>query len=139
MTEAQMRELVSSTFVAAWAAARPNIPLVLENEGHPSADSFAMLTITPTTSSQMTLGAAGTRRTARRGWIAVKLWGPAHAGSAGLTKLADTVRGIIEMVSIPGAGDDPVNTEASDDQPIGTDGRWYMRLVRVPMTWTETK
>lgn len=136
-----MRELVSATMVTAWTAQVPGIPLVLENEARPSADSFALLTITPTTSAQMTLGRAGIRRTRRDGWIVVKLWGPANAGSAGLAALADTVRGILEMVALPSpvVGEEPVVTFAAHTQPIGEDGRWYMSMVRVPCWWTQTK
>lgn len=141
MTEAQMREVVSSAMVTAWATAAPGIPLALENEARPSVDSFALLTITPTTSAQMTLGRAGIRRTRRDGWIVVKLWGPANAGSAGLAALADKVRVILEMVALPSpvAGEEPIVTFAGHTQPIGEDGRWSMSMVRVPCYWTETK
>lgn len=134
-----MRELVSSTFAAAWATAAPGVPLVLENEGIPSGDIQALLTIELTTSQQMTHGTRGARRTQRNGWIQVKLWSPANAGVAGAAALGDAVREILEMVSLPSpiAGDEPVTTQAANSGPSGTDGRWYMTLVRIPFWFVE--
>lgn len=143
MTEPQMRELISSTFAAAWSTAQPAVPLALENEAMPTSDTFAMLTIQPTTSELMTHGRAGTRKVRRNGWIQVKLWGPVDQGSAGLASLGDTAQGILELTSFPSpvAGDDPVTTYASQAGPSGasTDGRWYMALIRVPFWFRETK
>lgn len=138
-----MRELVSSTFVAAWTAAQPDIPLVLDNEAMPTAETFVSLTITPTTSQQITHGRAGRRKVRRNGWIQVKLWGPVDQGAAGLTVLSDVAQGILEMVSLPSPvpGDDPVTTLAANAGPGGadTDGRWWMQVLRVPMWYVETK
>lgn len=143
MTESQMRELVASTFTAAWTAAQPDVPLALDNEALPTADTFISLTITPTTGAQVTHGRTGTRRFRRNGWLQVKLWGPANQGAAGLTALADAAQGILEAVSLPSpvAGDDPVTTLAANAGPGGasTDGRWWMQVVRVPFWYRETK
>ena len=141
MTEPQMRELISATFAAAWAGAAAGVPLVLENEAMPSGDTFAQLTITPTTSTQATHGRVGRRKVRRRGWIQVKLWGPTNAGAAGLTALGDVAQGILEMVALPSpiAGADPVTTMAANAGPSGEDGRWYMNVLRFPFWYTETK
>lgn len=137
-----MRELVSSTFVAAWATAAPGVPLALENEALPSANTFALLTITPTNSQQMTHGRVGQRKVRRNGWIQVKLWGPANVGAHGLTALSDAALGILEMVAFPPPipGDDPVTTMAASGGGGGlsTDGRWFMYVNRVPFWYRET-
>lgn len=136
-----MRELVCSTFAAAWPTASGGVPFALENEALPSADTFVQLTITPTTGAQATHGKRGNRKVTRRGWIQVKMWGPANVGSAGLAALGDVAQGILEMVSLPSpiAGDDPVTTLAANNGPAGEDGRWYMGLLRVPFWYRETK
>jgi hypothetical protein len=138
MTEAQMREAVSAVFVAGWTAT----PFTLDNEAiDMGSSSFASLTITPTTSSQMTMGARGTRRTRRDGWITVKLWVTADTGATGMAALKGAVRNLLEMISIPSplASDEQITTLAGSDTPVGVDGRWYMELVRLPFWYSETK
>ncbi|HEU4727686.1 MAG TPA: hypothetical protein VFT22_07350 [Kofleriaceae bacterium] len=134
-----MRELVSSTFLTAWTAQAPTVPLVLENEVLPSSDRFALLTIVPTTSEQTTQGRVGTRRVRRNGWIQVKLWTPANGGSRELAQLGGIAGAILELSSFPSpvAGDEPVTTLAAQSGAGGTDGRWYMGLVRVPFWYAE--
>lgn len=143
MTEPQMRELVSAAFAAAWTAAQPSVPVALENEALPTSDTFVLLTITPTTSPQMTHGRVGNRKIRRNGWIQVKLWGPANTGSAGLTALADVAQGILELTQFPSpiAGDDPVTTLGSSGGGGGasTDGKFYMQVVRVPYWFVEAR
>ena len=145
MTEVQMRELVSAAFAAAWPAASGGVPFALENEALPSSNTFVQLTITPTTSAQATHGKRGNRKVTRRGWIQVKMWGPANAGSAGLAGLGDIAQSILEMTSFPSPvpGDDPVTTLASDGaRRLGgsdEDGRWYMGVVRVPFVFFERR
>lgn len=138
-----MRELIASTFVAAWQAAQPTIPLVLDNEALPTSDTFVSLTITPTTSQQMTHGRTGRRKVRRNGWLQVKLWGPVNQGAAGLTVISDVAQGILEMVSLPSPvpGDDPVTTLAANAGPGGadTDGKFYMQVLRVPFWYVEEK
>ena len=82
MTEAQAIEAICAAFVAAWPAASGNVPLVLDNEPHPAADTFALLSIQQTGAMQRTTGGVGIRRVERSGWIVVKLWAPAGAGIA---------------------------------------------------------
>lgn len=143
MTEPVMRELVASTFLAAWTTAQPDIPVVLDNEAMPTADTFVSLTITPTTSRQATHGRIGNRKVRRDGWLQVKLFGPTNEGAAGLTALADVAQGILEMVSLPSPvpGDDPVTTLASNAGAGGadTDGRWFMQVLRIPYWFIETR
>lgn len=143
MTETQMRELVSSTFVTAWTAAQPTVPLVLDNEALPTSDTFISLTITPTTGEQMTHGRTGRRKVRRNGWLQVKLWGPANQGAAGLTALSDVAQDILEMVSLPSPvpGDDPVTTLAANAGTSGadSDGRFYQQVVRVQFWYVEVK
>lgn len=136
-----MRELVSATFAAGWPAAAPGVPLLLEDEAAPSGDSFAALTITSTTGTQMTHGRIGNRKVRRQGWIQVKLWGPADEGAAGIAGLSAAVLQLLEMVSLPSVvpGDDPVTTLAAQAGPSGTDGRWFMGLVRIPLWYVQTK
>jgi hypothetical protein len=145
VTEAQMRELVSSTFATGWRTAQPGVDFALENEGRklpPSvAGSFALQTTMLTTSGQMTQGAPGSRRVRRDGWIQVKLWAPADTGASGAAGMADAVRVMLEMVELasPVAGDEPVTTGAGSTQPVGVDGKWYLTLVRIPLYFVETK
>lgn len=143
MTEVQMREAVSALFAASWPTASGGVPLALENEALPSADTFAQLTILPTTSQQMTHGRSGKRRVRRNGWIQVKLWGPVDRGAEGLADLGDAAQAILEMVAIPSpvAGDDPVTTQAAmaGSAQGAVDGRWYMAVTRIPFWYVETK
>jgi hypothetical protein len=116
-----------------------------------TSDAYAFLTVTPTTSQQMTQGRKDTRRVRRNGWITVKLCTPPNIGTGRPlvpddrgprdAELADTAVAILEMVDMPSPapGDEPVTTLAANRQPIGTDGRWYMSLVRVPFWYVETK
>ena len=140
MTEAQAIELISATFAAAWPVAAPDVLLVLENEAVPSADRFVMLVVTMTTSRQTTQGPKRTRRVQRNGWIQGKTWSPANEGRAGAAALADAVRRVFEQVDLPSPvpGDEPVTTFAGVTQTIGTDGRWYLQLVRIPFWYVET-
>ena len=146
MTETQMRELVSATFVAGWGAAQPLVPFALEDEALPSTDEFAVLTIVPTTGMQMTQGRAGTRRVMRRLWIQIKLWSPAGNGAARITELGDAAQNIFELQSLPSPipGDDPLTIQAATGikragSADATDGRWTMLLVRLPAWYSETK
>lgn len=146
MTEAQALELISSTFLTAWTEAQPLVPVVLENEALPSVDEFAMLTTAMLGAQQRTHGKRGNRRVKREGWILVKLWSPANAGMQRPAQLADSVRQILEMVSMPSpiSGDDPITTQAEvwsrrGSSGEGPDGRWYMSLVRIPFWFRELK
>lgn len=146
MTEVQALELIESTFRAGWTAIEPLVPLILENESFPSSDEFAMLTTAMLGATQRTTGRAGTRKVMREGWIMVKLWSAVDTGMTRPAQLADEVRGILEMQSLPSpiAGDDPVTTKAEvwsrrGGASEGTDGRWYMQLVRVPFYYFEMK
>lgn len=137
-----MRELISSTFAAAWATAQPTVPLILENEAIPTGDTQALLTIVPTTSRQVTQGRTGARRVQRQGWIQVKLWTLANAGTATMAGLADAVGDVIEMIEIPDpTGGEPIVTQAAAPGPSGnsSDGRWFMGTVRVPFRWGDQK
>lgn len=144
-----MRELVSATFSAGWPVVAPGVPFGLENEGAtlPPTDSefFALLTITPTTSEQMTHGRPGNRKVRRNVWIQVKIWGPADTGTRTVAALGDAAQGLLEMVALPSpiAGDDPVTTQASlgsrRGAADGIDGRWLITLTRIPGWYMETK
>jgi len=136
-----MRKAVSAAFVGGWATAEPGAPLVLENESLPLTDTFALLTINLTTSSQTTMGRAGMRRVRRDGWFTVKLWTPADHGAHGAAALADLCRDLLEMIDIasPAPNDEPLTTGAGYTQPVGIGGDSYMCLVRVPFWYVETK
>jgi hypothetical protein len=143
VTEVQMRELVSATFATAWAAAEPEVPIWLENEAQPTAPAFVALTITPTTSRQMTQGRVGTRRVMRNLWLQVRLWSALDEGSARLAALGDVAQGILEMVSLssPSASDEPLTTLAAQAGAGGQSkiGKWYVALLRIPGWYAETK
>lgn len=149
MTEAEMRRIVSETFVAGWTAGAPDIPFALENEALPSADKFALLTITLTTAQQTTQGGQGTRRERSGGWVNVKIWTPANTGmvapAAGdadgqrATDLAEIARGVFRLKTLPGQpGDEGITLQSPVTQTIGTDGRWFMQLVRTPFWYAAT-
>ena len=146
MNEAQAIELISAAFAAQWPAASGHVPFVLENRTlnrvtpPVGADTFAFLTTQHTLSEQRTSGDPGTRYVERAGWIVVKLWGPAGAGRAGTAALAGAVRAIFEMARLdPPDGSESLDTLASLTTEIGTDGRWYMTMVRTPFSYFETK
>ena len=139
MTEAQAIELISATFVAGWTSRRPDVPFALENDALPSADIFVALVVTMTTSRETTQGRSRTKRVQRNGWIQVKTWQPANTGRAGAAALAGQVRGILESVSLPSPlpGDEALTTQAGTTLTIGTDGRWFMQLVRIPFWYAD--
>lgn len=144
MTEPQMRELVMGTFAAAWSVQAPSVPLVLENEAFPSGfTSLCMLTVTPTVSTQMTMGRAPFRRIRRQGWIQAKLWAPPDVGSRDLAALGDIVQDILEFRSLPSPlpEDDPITILGAQAGASGasTDGKFYLALVRLPFWYTETR
>jgi hypothetical protein len=152
VTELEAVEAIKAMFVAAWDAQLPGIPLALENEIMPTADTFGMLTIQHTGGAQRTTGGRGIRRVERTGYLNVKLWTPAGVGTsrspdeivAGvaprLTELSAIVRGILEMVDIDApSGGESITTQAAIPPVTSTDGRWAMGLVRVPFTYAETK
>jgi len=135
-----MREAIKEAFVPAWNAATSDVPLALDNETMPTVDVWAALTITTTTSDQVTAGEPGNRLVARRGWAVVKIGVLVNTGDALLNQLCQAVRDILEMKLIPSpiAGDEPIDTFAASTQSGGVDGRWYFQLVRTPFRWFET-
>ncbi len=135
MTEAQAIELIEATFATGWAAAQPTVPFALENDPLPTSDAFVQLTTTFTTSNDTTQGALGTKRVQCNGWIVVKMWTPAGAGRALAAQLADSVRGIFEVVPLPSPvpGEESLLTQPGSTVTIGTDGRWFMQMRRIPM------
>lgn len=144
-----MREAISKAFIDGWTAALPEIPFALENESRPSADAFAQLTIQLTTARQMTQGAIGTRRRQTYGWINVKLWSPANLGVVAppiqdgrgprSADMAAVVAGIFGETTIASpSGGEPIVTQSPVTQTIGTDGRFYMALVRTQFWFTQT-
>lgn len=138
---------MSLAFTTGWPLAAPTVPFAIENEAGAlptippaTATSFAFLTIVPTTSDQLTSGEPGSRLVGRNGWIQVKLWTPAGDRTDDMDALVEAVKSIFEMVNLAGpSGGETVDTRASSTDTIGTDGRWYMRLVRTPYTMFETK
>jgi hypothetical protein len=139
MTEAEAKRVIEDAFIAGWRDAAPDVPFSIENEGAPSGDVFALLTITMTTGQQLTMGEPGAREVSRNGWIVVKLWGPINEGTTRLDALSEVVRGIFEMKFLTGPGIEAIDTDVTSTQPGGTDGRWFMQLARTPFTVYETK
>jgi hypothetical protein len=152
VTEAQGRELIAATFAAAWPAASEGVPFALDNEALPCADTFASCTVTLTTSGTTTQGARGTRRERTSGWIQVKIWTPAGVGvnrspddiavgeAPRAAELAEAVKAIFRMKDLPSpvAAQEPLRTGSPVTLTIGTDGRWFLQLVRTPFWYVET-
>ena len=138
MTEAQAIELIDAQMVAQWPTVSGGLPLALENEALPTADSFAMLTIKHTVADPYTAGPAGSRRVERRGWIFVKLWGPADAGRKGISTLADGVRSIFEGQQLSTGSGEPVTISTGLTQEVGVDGRYYMVVVSFALRYYGT-
>jgi|SRR5882672_4818874 len=142
MTESQMRQLVMGTFAAGWRAARPDVPLWLENEAQPTADLFVRLIITPTTSQQTTMGQVGNRRVRRNLWLQVKMWAAQDVGSVQLADLGDAAQKLLEQKSFPSpvVPDEPVTTYTAQSQGSpSVQGRWMMSLMRIPAWYAEMK
>lgn len=140
MTEAQAIELISSTFAAGWLVLQPDVPYVLENDPLPvddTAGAFVQLTVTLTTSNDTTQGPS--KRVQRNGWIVVKTWTPAGAGRQLAAQLADSIREVFELAPLPSPvdGDEPVNTQPGSTQTIGTDGRFFMQMRRIPVWFVQ--
>lgn len=140
MTEAQMREAVKQAFVQPWADATNDVPLACDNEAMPSADVWAALTITTTTSQQATVGEPGSRLLDQRGWIVVKIAVPVNTGTTLLDSLCEIAKGLTRtrLIPSPVPGDEPIDTFASSTQPGGISNRWFQQLVRTPFRWFET-
>jgi len=141
MTEAQANEVIAAAFVAGWPAASGNVPFVIDNFAItlPASGFFAALTVTMTTSEQRTSGGPNTRLVERTGWITVKLWAPAGAGTAGTDALIAAVRALFEMQNLALVGDsETIDTKTTTKTPIGIDGLWYMTLARTPFSFYET-
>lgn len=138
MTEAQAIELISATFATGWGAAQPDVPFVLENDPLPSGDAFVQLTTTFTTSQDTTQGPIGTKRVQCNGWIVVKMWTPAGTGRALAAQLATAVRAVFlaPMLS-PVPNDEAINAQPGATVTIGTDGRWFMQMIRLPIYFVD--
>ena len=140
MTEAEAKRVIAAAFIAGWTAKAPDVPFSIENEGAPSGEVFALLTITMTTGQQLTMGPPTERFVGRNGWIVVKLWGPTNEGTTRLDLLSEVVRDIFEMKFLAGpTGDEAIDTDVTSTQSGGNDGRWLMQLARTPFTVYETK
>lgn len=132
MTEAQAVEAIYEAWATGWAALHSAIPYVFGNEAASSADTWARVTVTPTTRAQGSMGPPGSRRFENRGYIAAQLFVPVDGGDAPLRGLADDARSVLECASLAGSGD-AVVTFGAVTANIGTDGRWYYATVTVPM------
>lgn len=151
MTETQAIELVTQAFVTGWTAAMPDVPYTLRNDPMPAADTFVLMTAMVTAGRQTTMGPRGTRRVERRGWVQVKTWTPAGGGARLSAQLADAVRSLLELATVPPAvtGDEAITFGASNTtDPVvdgraatepALDGRWEMQTVRIPFTYAERK
>lgn len=138
MTEEQAKELINQQMVSQWPTESVNVPFALENEARPQADTFAQLTIKHTRSGPVTAGPRGQRRKRAGGWIFVKIWGPADAGSTGTTKLADAARRVFEGLSLSSPPSEPLQIYVGQTQEIGVDGRYYMTSVQFPFDYIST-
>lgn len=138
MTEAQAIELIESTFATGWAAAQPAIPFVLENDPLPTSDAFVQLTTAFTTSNNTTQGPAGTQRVQNNGWVVVKTWTPAGTGRALAAQLAGSVRSVFRAPMIsPVPNDEAINAQPGATVTIGTEGRFFMQMIRLPFWYTD--
>lgn len=136
MTGAQAKEYISAQFATQWPVEAGAVPFCLENEALPSADTFAQLTIKHTRSGPRTAGSAGNRRKQVGGWIFVKIWGPADAGTAGTSALVDAACRVFDGKSLgSGPPEEPLMIYAGVPQEIGVDGRYYMTSVQFPFDY----
>lgn len=146
MTEAQAVEAVYGAFAAGWATLHSGMEIVLGNESASAADTWARVTVIPTTRPQGSLGPPGSKRFENRGYVAVQLFVPSDGGDKPLRSLADDARTVLESVNLPqrdGSGNPLVGGEnvvtfGSVTANIGTDGRWYFATVTVPyLFWSQ--
>jgi hypothetical protein len=152
VTEAQALEAVDELFAANWPtlsaaiAANPalpsaytstGVPYALDNEGIAVTDYFALCTLVHTTRQQITVGQTGTRRTESRGYIMVKLWSPADTGRMNQALLAGCARSIFDGVNVssPVPGDEPMVVNAGATAELGSDGRWFMQVIKFPFRY----
>jgi hypothetical protein len=140
MLEADAVELIVEQFMAQWAIVQPTVPAELANEAATAPDTFVTCTVKHTTSQQLSTGPKGTRIVERKGYVFVKIWTPANKGTLLASQLADSARAALELLDIPQAGppNNPVTVSEGETQELGTDGRWYMSLVRFPMRYYAT-
>ncbi len=141
MTEADAIEAISKRWSVSWSALQPAIPFVFDNEADHSVDSWARVSIQPTSSRQISMGPAGTRRFERRGNIFVQLFGALNVGRAALATLAADVRTTFEAQTIAtaGGGGEPIVTYAASMQDVSTDERWSIVVATVPFSFVETR
>lgn len=135
MTEAQAIEAIYQRFADAWTN---GIPYHFENEGAESAGSWARVSIRHTTSQQLTMGSAPSRKFERRGVIMVQLWSPIDQGRAAMSALVADARTVFEGRTIT-AGGSAINCYAAATQESPTDGAWFMCSVVIPIRYIETR
>ena len=135
MTEAQAVEAIYEAWNAAWPSLHAGMEIVYGNEAASAADTWARVTVTPTTRQQITMGPVGSRRYENRGYIAVQLYTPVDKGDALLRGLCDDARSVLEGIG----SSDNVVTFGAVTAHIATDGRWYYATVTVPALWYEQR
>lgn len=134
MTERQAIEAIYQLWLDSWPTLRPTVPYTFANEIFESAASWARLSLIHTTSRQMTMGAAPSRRWERNGYVFVQLFAPPDAGRGALADLAEDVR-----VALEGKRALEINLYAAATNETPTDGAWAMTAVSVPFRYVQTR
>jgi hypothetical protein len=134
MNEAQAVEAIYQRFASAWPSRQPLVPFVFENEQAEAQSEWARVSVRHGSAGQVTMGRAPYRKFDRRGTVMVQLFAPVNTGRARLSEMADSVREVLEGVSL---GELHMHEARTEETP--TDGAWAMCSVVVRFRYTSTR
>lgn len=149
MKESEANKALLARFIVQWPTkvggtqAAPTVPYALDNRKLEVAPPFASVELLNLDGDQETMGQPGNRKYLRRGFIDVKLYGPAGAGRGSTDQLAEYVRDIFESQSIGAvdAEERGITTYTTSGRPIKDEnypGLWCY-LVRTPYEFLEKR
>jgi hypothetical protein len=130
VTEAEAAEAVLQHWKPLWEAAHPSVPWRPEDEAHNSEDEWVRISFVPATRANQAVGGA---RLANGGFVSVQVFVLSNQGSLRGRQLCDSVREILENVTIasPHPDDEPICLYAGEPGAPSRDGKWTMRVVNV--------
>jgi hypothetical protein len=112
-----------------------HVPYVYENEIGSSTTSWVRLSVQHTTSEQVTMGSAPSRKFHRQGNVFVQVFCPIDQGREPLSGLLDDARTVLEGQNV-GEG---ANLHAGQTRESATDGAWNMATLVVPFRYVEMR
>lgn len=130
---------LANAWDAAWKAAQPTVPYVLDGEqfAEPNpTSSWVRFSIRHSTGEQLTQGRPARYR--RKGNMMIQVFTPIDAGRAPLDLLVKSAIDAIETTPIA-VGSETITTYAASPRDSPPSGQWAMATVVVPFDYYETK